>query len=118
MDCRTSMSTIGSSASFVYNLPFGDGEDRWRCDRREERGDRRLAGERHLHLAARVPAHDHGRRCRRPQRHVRHQPRQSGRGSEQRRRDGEPVVQHGGFRPAGAPALLGDLGTKHQRGPG
>ena len=45
--------------SFVYNLPFGNGETlRRRRDGREERDRRRLAGERHLHLAARLPDHD------------------------------------------------------------
>ena len=44
--------------SFVYNLPFGNGETyRRRCDGRQGSAGRRLAGERHLHLAARVPAH-------------------------------------------------------------
>ena len=59
-------------------------EVRGRRDRREERGRRRLAGQRHLHLAARLPDHDHGCRSRRPQRHVRHQSRRSGRRSERR----------------------------------
>ena len=77
------------------------GEVRLRCDRREERRGRRLAGERHLYLAARVPADDHGRGRRRSQRHVRHQPRRSGRRSEQRRADGDPVVQRGRLRAAG-----------------
>ena len=69
--------------SFVYNLPFGNGE-KIASDAtgvKDARG-RRLAGERHLYLAARLPDHDHGGRSRRAQRHVRHQPRQSRRGSE------------------------------------
>ena len=41
--------------SFVYNIPVGSGERfATRRDRREERHRRRLAAERHLHLAARV----------------------------------------------------------------
>ena len=69
--------------SFVYNLPFGNGEKvASDATGAEERGGRRLAGERHLHLAARVPDHDHRRRSRRAQRHLRHQPRQSGGRSE------------------------------------
>ena len=42
--------------SFVYNLPFGQRRDiSRRCDRREGSAGRRLAGERHLHLATRFP---------------------------------------------------------------
>ena len=45
-------------ASFVYNLPFGNGE-RFAGDATgaEEGAGRRLAGERDLHLAARLPDH-------------------------------------------------------------
>ena len=49
--------------SFVYNLPFGSGE-KFAGDAtgvKNARG-RRLADQRHLYLAARVPDHDHGRR--------------------------------------------------------
>ena len=47
----------------------------WRCDGRQERDRRRLAGERHLHLAERIPDHDSGRGSRRIERHVRFQSR-------------------------------------------
>ena len=69
-------------ASFVYNLPMGDGERyRRRCHRRQGGAGRRMAGERDLHLAARLPAHRHGRGSRRPERQLRHQSRRSGRRS-------------------------------------
>ena len=88
--------------SFVYNLPFGSGEKyRRRRDWREERRDWGVAGQRHLHVAAWVPVDDHGRRSRRAQRHVRHQPRRSRRRSEPRRANREPLVQHGGLRATG-----------------
>ena len=64
--------------------------------RREERGCRRLAGQRHLYLAAGLSDHHHGRRCRRPERHLRHQSRRSGRRPERRQADRGPVVQHVG----------------------
>ena len=104
--------------SFVYNLPFGNGEKyRHRRDRREERRGRRLAGERHLYLAARLPADDHGRGSRRPQRHVRHQPRRPGRRSERRRPDGDPMVQHGAPSPSRRPARSARSGATPSEDP-
>ena len=57
-------------------------EVRDRCDGRQERRRRRLAGERHLHLATRLPDHGHGAGSRRRARYVRDEPRRPGRRSE------------------------------------
>ena len=93
------------SASFVWNLPFGKGERlRRQRLRREERDHRRLAGERDLPLAGRLPHLDIRRRRGRRPRHLRHQPGQHRGRHPLGRRHGRAVVQQGGLRPAGARA--------------
>ena len=63
---------------------------------------RRLADERHLHLAARVPAHDPGRRRRERLRQLRHQPGERHRAIPTGRRNRRGVLQHECHEPAGA----------------
>ena len=85
---------------------------------RQERDRRRLAGERHLHLAARLPDHDPGRGSRRIERHVRRQPRRSRRRSERIR---QTASSSGSTPPPSRSRDFGQFGNTGRnilRGPG